>query len=334
MDHVVIKRNVAQAVCMRSVTGALLVAAVLAFGQTPPCVEFKHVCTFGSKKGIHPPTMLNRRSATLALGKADNPYGLVFPVAVAADFHQRVWITDSGTASVHVFDMATGSYREIRRVGDAPLLQPSGIAVDGAGRIFLSDSGSGRVFAFDETGEFDHLLTKPRERLLESPTAIAFSEDGKTVYVADPPRNVVVAFNREGEVDGTIQVPPEFSEPGAITVVGNQIYVLGNRQHRVGIFSPGGKLLGESRWDGIQFPSALTYDARRHRFLVVNPRWMVVQIFNDEGQNVGAFGRPGEGVDQMERVDFLNVDPQGLHYLVDSHHGKVLVFADSACVLR
>jgi hypothetical protein len=31
----------------------------------------------------------------------------------------------------------------------------------------------------------------------------------------------------------------------------------------------------------------------------------------------------------MQRVDALHVDPQGLLYLVDSHHGKVLVFGDS-----
>ena len=319
---------------MRNLAGALIIAATLASGQEPPCVEFRHLYTFGSEKGIHPLTILNRRAATVALGKGENPFGLVFPVAVATDLRRRVWITDSGTASVHVFDMATGSYREIRRVEDAPLLQPSGIAVDGVGRIFLSDSGSGRVFVFNEKGEFDHLLSKPRERLLESPTAIAFSGDGRTIYVADPPRNVVVAFNREGEVNGTIQLPPEFGEPGALSVIGNQIYVLGNRQHRVGIFSPGGTLRGESRWDGIQFPSALAYDAGRRRFLVANPRWMIVAIFNDEGQNLGAFGQPGEGIDQMQRVDSLHIDPQGLHYLVDSHHGKVLVFADSACVLR
>jgi hypothetical protein len=145
---------------------------------------------------------------------------------------------------------------------------------------------------------------------------------------------VVVALNREGEVNGTVQLPPEFGEPAAISVIGNQVYVLGNRQHRVGIFSPGGNQRGEIRWDGIRFPSAFTYDAGRRRFLVANPRWMIVEIFNDEGRNLGAFGHLGEGVDQMERVDFLHVDPQGLHYVVDSHHRKVLVFADSACVLR
>ncbi|MDP2999201.1 MAG: hypothetical protein Q8N47_17065, partial [Bryobacterales bacterium] len=309
-------------------------AATLASGQAPLSVEFRHLYTFGSKKGIHPLTILNRRAATAALGKGENPYGLVFPVAVVTDLRRRVWIADSGTASVHVFDIATGAYREIRRVGDVPLRQPSGLAVDRQGRIFLTDSGNGGVFAFDEKGEYDYALSKPSKRLLESPAAIAISQDGRTIYVADPPRNVVVALNREGEVNGTIQLPPELGEPTAISVVNNQIYVLGNRQHRVGIFSPGGNQRGEIRWDGIQFPSAFTHDAERRRFLVANSRWMIVEIFNDEGRNLGTFGQLGEGVDQMERVDSLHVDPQGLYYVVDSHHGKVLVFADSACVPR
>jgi DNA-binding beta-propeller fold protein YncE len=319
---------------MRNITGELLIATTLAFGQAAPTIEFRHLYTFGSKEGIHPPTVLNRKPANTALGKAENPYGLVFPVSVVTDLRRRLWITDSGTASVHVFDQTTGAYLEIRRVGEVALKQPSGLAVDGQGRIFLTDSGTGGVFAFDEKGEFGHVVTKPRERLLESPTAIAISEDGKTIYVADPPKNALVELNREGEVNGTIALPPELGEPAAISVMNNQIYVLGNRQHRVGIFSPGGKQRGEAHWDGIQFPSAFTYDTARRRFLVANPQWMIVEIFDEEGKNLGAFGQKGEGVDQMQRVDSVYVDPQGLVYLVDSHHGKVLVFGDAPALLR
>jgi len=301
----------------------------MAWGQTPPSIEYRYLYTFGSKEGIHPPTVLNRKPATVALGKAENPFGLVFPVSVVTDLRHRVWIADSGTASVHIFDKVTGAYQEIRRVGDVQLRQPSGLAVDSQGRIYLTDSGTGGVFVFDEKGEFDHSLSKPRERLLESPTAVAISKDEKTIYVADPPKNVILELNREGEVNGTINLPPELGEPSTISVIDNQIYVLGNRQHRVGIFSPGGKQRGELRWDGNKFPSAFTYDPGRRLFLAANPRWMIVESFNDEGQSLGAFGQLGEGVDQMQRVDSLHVDPQGLIYLVDSHHGKVLVFADS-----
>jgi DNA-binding beta-propeller fold protein YncE len=138
-----------------------------------------------------------------------------------------------------------------------------------------------------------------------------------------------VELNREGEVDGTIKLPPELSEPSEITVIANQIYVLGNREHRVGIFSPAGFQRGETHWDGIQFPTAFTYDPVHHRLLVANPRWMTVEIFTEDGQNIGNFGQLGEGVDQMIRVDTLYVDPQGQVYVVDSRHGKVLVFAGS-----
>jgi sugar lactone lactonase YvrE len=312
---------------MRNIVAALIVIAATAQGQSGP--EFRYLYTFGSKDGIHPPTILNRRPANAALGKANNPYGLVFPVSVVTDLRRRVWITDSGTASVHVFDPSTSAYREIRRIGNMPLEQPSGLAVDRQGRIFLTDSASGGLFLFDEKGEFAFALQKPHRHVLEGPTAIALSEDGKTIYVVDPPKNAVVELNREGEVNGTIGLPPELAAPTAISVVNNQICVLGDARHRVGIFNPGGKQRGELHWDGVQFPSAFAYDAARRRFLVANPRWMIVQVFDEAGQNLGAFGRAGEAADQMQRIDALHVDLQGLLYLVDSHHGKVLVFAES-----
>jgi DNA-binding beta-propeller fold protein YncE len=311
---------------MRTFLGTLLIAFVLAGHASRP-VDFRHLSTYGSKDGIHPPKVLNRKAARAALGNGDHPFGLVYPIGVTTDLHKRVWIADNGTFSVHVFDPA-GGYREIKKVDEMVLGHPSGITSDKQGRVYLADSGSGRIFVFDEKGEYDHALLK-REHLLESPGALAISDDSKTIYVADPPRNVVVELNREGEVNATIQLPQEFRDPVAISVIHNQLYVLGGQEHRVGIFSPGGRQRGEARWEGISLPLAFAYDSTRNRFLVVNPRWMIVQVFEEEGVNVGAFGQKGEAVDQMERVDAMHVDAFGQVYLVDSRRGKVLVFSDA-----
>lgn len=161
---------------------------------------------------------------------------------------------------------------------------------------------------------------------MERPGAIALSESGSTIYVTDPPRNVVVELNRKGEVTGTISLPEELSDPSAISVVDNQIHVMGSRQHRVEVFTLSGKPRGELQWDGIRLPSAFAYDPIRQRFLVANPRWMVVQVFDRQGRNLGAFGQMGEVVDQVQRISGIFVDPEGLAYVVDSSSSKVLVF--------
>ena len=308
--------------------GGFFMALALAAGQPPASVEFRHLCTFGSKEGIHPPKILDRKVSTAALGKSGNPHGLLFPVAVAVDRDRRVWIADTGTASVHIFDIG-GSYREIRRVGQEALRQPSGLAADRQGRIFLTDAGTGAIYSFDETGEFAYAVVKPGSGTLRSPTAIALSEDEKTIYVADEPRNVVVALNREGELNQTIALPPELVAPASLAIASNQIYVLGGIQHQAACFSPAGKSRGAVRWDGVPAPTAIAYDAARHRFLIGNPRWMTVEIFNEAGRNLGAFGHAGNGVDQALAIDALHVDSHGLLYVIDSHHGKVLVFGET-----
>jgi hypothetical protein len=95
------------------------------------------------------------------------------------------------------------------------------------------------------------------------------------------------------------------------------------------ILSPSGRLLGEQLWDGIAIPTAFAYDAERRHFLAANPRSTTIQVFDEEGVNLGSFGQYGDGVDQMRGVDSLYIDPRGYVYIVDSHNGKVLVFAES-----
>jgi DNA-binding beta-propeller fold protein YncE len=312
---------------MRNLAGLLIVGAVFAGDLGIDSVQFRHECTYGSKDGIRPPRASNKKWAVAATGKGDFPYGLGFPVAVATDLRHRVWITDSATASVHVFDRETGAYREIRRCGDSTLVRPDGIATDRQGRMYIADSELANVFVFED-GEYTRALIKRGQHTLTAPTTIAFSENERTIYVADPPRNLIVALDREGEVDGTIPLTEATRDPIAIHVINNQIYVLGGRQHRVEIFSPAGQRRGELRWDGVAIPTAFTYDESKRRFLVANPRLMIVEVFGMDGRNIGAFGQRGDRVDQQQRIESLHIDRQGVVYIVDSHQGKVLLFRE------
>lgn len=306
-----------------------LLFSVLALAQPSDELQIQHLCTYGSKHGIHPPKVLNRRPARAAIGDDEHPYGLGFPEGVVTDAKHRVWIADSGTASVHVFDPATKAYREIRRAGDATLQRPTGLTMDRQGYIYLTDAGSGGVFVFDQSGEFDRaLIPKKSGRILEAPTSIAPSEDGRTIFVADPPRKIIVALNREGESVGKIGSAESPIDALSLSVVGSEIYELDQRSHKVEVFSFSGMLRRELEWDGVALPSAFAYDRRRDLFFVVNPRWMVIDVFTGSGKNLSAFGQYGDEVHQMKRVDALYVDPEGLIYVIDSHDGKVLVFGE------
>ena len=223
----------------------LLLAAALTAAQPSSSLQFEPLYTFGSQFGIHPPKLLNRKALRAALGNGDFPYGLAHPSGVTTDLKRNVWIADPVTASVHVFGPNNGAYREIRKVGNLPLQQPYGLVTDAAGRVYLTDAAGGGIFVFDENGEYDRALFKRGEHSLQNPTAIALSEDGRTIYVLDPPKNAVVALDREGSINLTITLPEENSEPCAISVINNQLYVLGSRLHRVQILSPAGHPRGE-----------------------------------------------------------------------------------------
>lgn len=296
--------------------------------ELQPPLEYRHLYTYGSRNGLHPPKVLNRRPAATAMGQGDFPWGIGVPEAVATDRAGRVWITDSGTNSVHVFDTATGGYKEIRRAGDAQLQQPAGIVADSAGRIYLSDSATGGVFVFDENGEFDHSLVPKRfGRVLENPVSLALSENGATIFVVDAGRSMVVALNREGEEVGTFRLPPRLTQPTCISVINNLVYVLGSFRHIVEGFTPSGRPEGELKWEGIRATGAFSFDVKSRRYFVADMRLMLVQVFAEDGVSLGSFGQRGEGVDQMQRVDSIHVDARGRVYLTDSLHGKVLVFS-------
>jgi DNA-binding beta-propeller fold protein YncE len=76
------------------------------------------------------------------------------PVDVAVDVQNRIYVLDSGSASVRVFD-PTG--RQIllfgaKGSGTDGFDEPHGIAVDDQGNIFVTDSGNHRLKKFDLQG--------------------------------------------------------------------------------------------------------------------------------------------------------------------------------------
>ena len=161
----------------------------------------------------------------------------------------------------HVFSFGKPGFRQ----GD--LNKPYGLAIDDNGDIVVADHFNGRVQKFTMKGEFIASAGSTRIGLLkfDHPYDIAFNPNNKKLYVIDntcvqilkPDLSYTRCFGRPGQRKG------EFSTPHGIACdnFGN-VYVADSGNHRIQVFTSGGKFLklfGKhgSREGELGFPVAL-----------------------------------------------------------------------------
>jgi len=249
------------------------------------------------------------------------PLGLVDTIAVAASDHSR--------ALTHLFN--------ITKAGSVELLLPTDVEVYQS-RVYIVDSGNHRVVVLDEDGK--HLFTFGRQGKgngeFQDPVGLGVGHNGQ-IYIADSGNNRIQIFNSRGQFkrlfnmrSGNIPVRPidVASDPRT----GN-LYVTGNNNHKLMVYSQGGRLIRQ--WGGngaapgqFRYPAtvAVTKDSRIAVVDVLNTR---VQLFQADGRflvNIGEWGvLPG----QLFRPKGVAIDHRGRVYISDSYMNLVQVFSDS-----
>jgi DNA-binding beta-propeller fold protein YncE len=223
-----------------------------------------------------------RRALSAAVGEdedAPRPDALlVRPFGVAADASVVV-VADPDAAAVLRFDARGGS----RRVDCAGRgwAGPLAVALEPGGAVYVADGTAGIVARVAPDGR----CTDIGGGVLERPSGVAWA-NGR-LYVVDPPRHAVVAFDTDGR----------------------QVLRFGSR----------GTGDGE-----MNFPTAIAADPGGDLLVVDALNFRVVR-FSSEGRFLGAFGKAGDvegtfgrpkGVAASERQVFVS----------DAHHDVVLVF--------
>ena len=316
----------------RSQSVLLLTAAVLLLSVLAAAAEgprgYEYVLTIGSAGGVNPPQRLTGRGSRLAFGKPERLSPLVTPDSVIVDPDQRVWITDRSAPGVHVFDLLQGEYKFLRGGDDKCLFQcPAGIAADIHGRVYVSDPCSRSVLVFDRDTSFLRLLVDGRKNpVIRRPGSLLVSHDLKSVFIADPPRHKVVVFNQEGETVREFGGADELDLPAALATWDDLIYVLDQGRGQVQVYSPGGALQRSLKWDRVRNPSAFAVDTEQGLYFVGDPKFGMVQVFDEAGVDVSAFGQAGSGLDEIRIPSYIYVDAQQRIYIVDPQNAKVLIF--------
>ncbi len=169
---------------------------------------------------------------TLAQVTAFDPagQGMFFgPRGIAIGPEDEVFVTDTGNKRVQVFDVQGNFLREFGGWGReaSQMDEPVGIAVDAEGLVFVADTWNGRVQVFDRYGTFLRLWDIPTWHV-DNPEEKPFLsvKDGR-VYVSDPSRRRVLAFDIEGAFQWAVSGGDDgmLTFPVGVAVSGDVLYV-------------------------------------------------------------------------------------------------------------
>ncbi len=260
--------------------------------------------------------------ATQDAGEFEKPFGL------ALDSSGNLLITDTGTRSVSVLELARKRWLHWDAIGEIHFECPVAIARLGP-MLFVADSALGKIIAFDEKGKLQFELT----RELERPTGLAAGPD--RLFVADSQRHQVVIFSGRGELISKFgsrgSGPGEFNFPTHVAVdSAARIYVTDSMNSRVQVFDPQGKFLRTIGGPGDkpgQFsrPKGVALDPAGHIY-VVDALFDNVQIFDDQSRLLLNWGESGSDAGQFWLPNAIAISPNNEIYVADSFNRRIQVF--------
>jgi DNA-binding beta-propeller fold protein YncE len=213
------------------------------------------------------------------------------PQCVAVDAEDNIYVTDSVTGKIFVYE-ANGKFRRIigsLRGGEGFFKRPTGIAVDSATRrIYVTDTLRDKIFVLDLEGK------------------------------------VLKTIGAHGNGEGEFFFPTELhlDEQGLAVVDAMNFRV--QLLDRQGAYKAKFGAVGDSTGDFFR-PKGLGEDSEGHYYVVDGYRSMV-QVFDQQGQLLYYFGGPGVGLGQFQLPAGLFIDRNDRIFVVDTYNRRVQVF--------
>jgi sugar lactone lactonase YvrE len=209
-----------------------------------------------------------------------------------------------------VFD-AKGKY--LRSWGKGMFGNAHGMRADRHGKIWVTDNGDHQVMRFSRDGKLELILGvkgKPAtdDKSFNRPTDIAFSPDGKFVYVSDGYGNSrVVKFTYDGRFVKTWgkpgTAPSEFNTVHSVAVDSKgTVYVSDRENNRIQIFDADGEFLRQ--WTHLGATQNIFITQADEMFIITHRNNIenltydtlagrIMKIDKDSGRILGAMESPG-----------------------------------------
>jgi YYY domain-containing protein len=167
-------------------------------------------------------------------------------ITVAPD--GTVWVTDTGNKRLVAFDSELKQLRTLGRLGTGPgeFSDPVGIAAGRDGSLYVADAGNQRIQVLDKNGRFVRQIPMADWKMGVEPH-LDVDDDG-TLYVSNPPRNVLLQLDSSGAVKKTYtrdDAGQELSKPTGVAIdrKNRLLYLINSGNNKVSKF----ELTGGSR---------------------------------------------------------------------------------------
>ncbi len=258
------------------------------------------------------------------------PEEMASPLAVCTDGASRVFVVDSSSRQLHIFDLDTRKYSTWKSE-TSPFQVPVAVAFDPSGRVLVADSAQGCLFAFNRDGS---LVEKIGVGVLRRPCGIAIAADGR-IFVADVGAHQVVILSSGGAEMARIgnrgSGPGEFNFPTNLAFDHQgRLYVSDSMNFRIQLFTPDLKPLKQIGKKGdlpgyFSQPKGVAIDPDDHLY-VVDANFEAVQLFDREGALLMSFGHEGSGPGEFWLPAGIHIDPLGRVFVADSYNRRIQVF--------
>jgi DNA-binding beta-propeller fold protein YncE len=257
---------------------------------------------------------------------------LVAPSDVAIDERDRLFVTDSAGAAVHIFDLNRRTYKQFSALVDKKkLLKPVALTIVG-NRIYVVDSILREVCVFDNDGKF--IFSFGRSHFTR-PSGIAYSQGDEIVYVTDTAEHTIEAFTIGGkfieQIGSRGMGAEKFNYPTHLWVdKSGRLYISDTLNYRIQVFSRDHRFLQMfgrqgDRPGNFAHPCGIATDAFGNIY-VIDRQFENVQLFDQQGQILLAFGEEGTHAGQFWLPAGIFIDHRNRIYVADSFNKRIQVF--------
>ena len=219
------------------------------------------------------------------------PFELLEPYGTVVDSQGNLYVADQKVGAIFIF--STGQTRSVDLIKNgvhAHFARIIGLAMDDNDRLFVSDPGLRHVLVFNKDHKAEDVITDG----MASPGGLAIDTRNRFLYVADIDLDQVLVYDAD-----TLKL---------LRKIGT-----GGHKHELSSLGDFSK------------PAGVAVDAEGNLYVAdtMNNR---IEIFDADGQFIGAFGKAGDGPGYFARPKGVAVDSDGHVWVADGVQDRVQVF--------